>query len=120
VAAEYVIGHVDELPTGTHKVLEVGGREIGVFNVAGHYYALPSNCLHQNGPLCRGSVSGTIDSTAEGGWKPTWVREGEIIICPWHTMEFDIITGRCLAEPRRHLPTYEVTVVDSEIRVSIP
>jgi nitrite reductase/ring-hydroxylating ferredoxin subunit len=88
--------------------------------VRGSFYALPNNCLHQNGPLCSGSVSGTVEATAEAGWKPRWVREGEIVICPWHTMEFDIITGRCLAEPRRRLPTYTVTVVDSEIRVSIP
>jgi nitrite reductase/ring-hydroxylating ferredoxin subunit len=120
VAAEYRVGRVDELPSGTHKVLQVGGREIGVFNVAGSFYALPSNCLHQNGPLCRGSVSGTIESRREAAWKPTWVREGEIIICPWHTMEFEIATGQCLAEPRRRIPTYKVTVVDSEIRVTIP
>jgi nitrite reductase (NADH) small subunit len=120
VAAEYLVARVEDLPSGTHKVLQVGGREIGVFNVAGSYYALPSNCLHQNGPLCRGSVSGTIESRAESAWKPTWVREGEIIICPWHTMEFDITTGQCLAEPRRRIPTYKVTVVDSEIRVTIP
>jgi len=120
VATEYLVARVDDLPNGTHKVFRVGGREIGVFNVAGSYYALPSNCLHQNGPLCRGSVSGTIESRAESAWKPTWVREGEIIICPWHTMEFDITTGRCLAEPRRRVPTYKVTVVGSEIRVAIP
>ncbi|HEX4486078.1 MAG TPA: Rieske 2Fe-2S domain-containing protein [Terriglobales bacterium] len=120
MAAEYVVGRVDDLPEGTHRVCEVGGREIGVFNVKGSYYALPSNCYHQNGPLCRGAVSGTIEATLETGWKPTWVREGEIIICPWHTMEFDITTGRCLAEPRRRVPTYKVTVVNSEIKVSIP
>lgn len=118
--AEYVVARVEELPEGTHKVFHVGGREIGIFNVAGQYYALRNNCLHQNGPLCRGSVSGTVQATAKDGWKPAWVREGEIVICPWHTMEYDITTGRCLAEPRRRLTTYTVRVIDSEIRVSIP
>jgi nitrite reductase/ring-hydroxylating ferredoxin subunit len=118
--AEYVVSRIDELPEGTHKVFQVAGREIGIFNVAGRYYALPNNCLHQNGPLCKGSVSGTVESSAKTGWKPAWVREGEIIICPWHTMEFDITSGRCLAEPRRRIATYPVTVVDSEIRVSLP
>ena len=120
MATEYMIAHVNDLPVGTHKVFKVGGREIGVFNLAGRYYALPNNCIHQNGPLCRGSVSGTIEASAASGWKPTWVHEGEIIICPWHTMEFDIATGRCLAEPRRFIPTYSVMVIGSEIRVSIP
>jgi nitrite reductase/ring-hydroxylating ferredoxin subunit len=120
MAAEYVVARVDDLPSGTHKIFQAGGREIGVFNIEGRYYAIPNNCLHQAGPLCKGSVSGTVESSAETGWKPTWVREGQIIICPWHTMEFDIATGRCLAEPRRRISTYAVTVVDSEIRVNIP
>jgi nitrite reductase (NADH) small subunit len=120
VPAEYVVARAESLPVGTHRVFQVGGREIGVFNVGGHFYALPSNCLHQNGPLCQGAVSGTVEASADTGWKPTWVREGEIVICPWHAMEFDIPTGRCLAEPRRRIPTYKVTVVDSEIRVSVP
>jgi len=53
-----------------------------------------NNCFHQNGPLCRGLTSGTIEANESTGWKPTWVREGEIVICPWHTLEFDIKTGR--------------------------
>lgn len=120
MASEYLIGHTHELPPGTHKVVTAGGREIGIFNVAGRYYAIPNNCLHQNGPLCRGAVSGTIETSAEAGWKPVWAREGEIVVCPWHSMEFDITNGRCLAEPRRRIPTYAVTVVDSEIKISIP
>ncbi len=120
MAAEYVVARVGDLPEGAHKVFQVGGREIGIFNVAGRYYALPNHCLHQNGPLCRGSVSGTIETNLETDWRPTWVREGEIVVCPWHTMEFDIITGRCLAQPRKRIATYPVKVVNSEITVSMP
>jgi nitrite reductase (NADH) small subunit len=120
MSAEYVIARLDELTEGSHKVTYAGGREIGVFNVQGHYYALPNNCFHQNGPLCRGSVSGTVESREENEWRPTWVREGEVIICPWHTLEFDIKTGQCLADPRRRLPTYQVKVVGSEIRLIMP
>jgi nitrite reductase (NADH) small subunit len=120
VASEYVVASVDALPQGTHKVFHVGGREIGVFNVAGQYYALPNYCLHQNGPLCRGSVSGTVEANAGSGWKPKWGSEGQIVTCPWHGLEFDITSGRCLAEPRKRIPTYKVTVVNSEITVIIP
>ena len=120
MAAEYLVTTVEDLPEGSHKVFQVGGREIGIFNVGGRYYALPSNCFHQNGPLCRGAVSGTVEATAQSGWKPVWTREGEIVICPWHSMEFDITTGHCLSEPRRRIPTYKVTSVNSEIRILIP
>jgi 3-phenylpropionate/trans-cinnamate dioxygenase ferredoxin subunit len=115
-----VVANIDELPVGAHKVVNAGGREIGVFNVLGNYYALPNNCFHQNGPLCRGSISGTVEANESTGWKPTWVREGEVVICPWHTLEFDIKTGRCLADPRHRLPTYKVKVIETEIRVTIP
>jgi nitrite reductase/ring-hydroxylating ferredoxin subunit len=120
VASEYTVARVDEVPEGTHKVIQAAGREIGIFNISGCYYALPNHCFHQNGPLCRGSVSGTIESTEESSWRPTWVREGEVIVCPWHTLEFDIKTGRCLAAPRHRLPTYQVEVVGSEIKLTLP
>ncbi len=120
MSSEHVVANVDEVPEGKHKVVQVGAREIGVFNVHGNYYALPNNCFHQNGPLCRGSISGTVEASEATGWKPTWGREGEVIICPWHTLEFDIKTGRCLADPRRRLPTYKVEVVGSEIKLTLP
>ncbi len=120
MSAEYLVAKLEEVPIGEHKIVNAGGREIGLFNVQGTYYALPNNCFHQNGPLCRGSVSGTVEASEATDWKPTWVREGEVVICPWHTLEFDIKTGQCLADPRHRLPTYKVQIVDSEIKVTIP
>ena len=66
---EYVVGKVDDIPDGEHVVVEVRGRELGIFNVRGQYYALPNACFHQNGPVCRGAVSGTVISNADTGWK---------------------------------------------------
>jgi len=113
----YVVGQVADLPEGAHMVVEVRGRAVGVFNVHGQYYALPNACFHQNGPLCQGAVSGTVVATAETGWRRTWTAEGEIIVCPWHALEFDITTGQCLAYPKRRLPTWEVKVDGDEITV---
>ena len=53
------IGPADAIPPGSHRVVEVNGRQIGVFNIDGEFYALPNACFHQNGPLCRGMLSGT-------------------------------------------------------------
>ena len=39
---------------GERKLVEIGGRSIGVFNVDGEYYALRNRCPHQGGPLCDG------------------------------------------------------------------
>ena len=71
---EVVVGRLADFPAGTHKVVQAGGREIGVFNVDGRFYGLPNLCPHQTGPLCEGrSATGTLRADAESGWRPRWV-----------------------------------------------
>ena len=106
---------VDELPEGDHKVVKVGSKEIGIFNVRGSFYAIPNACFHQNGPLCLGAISGTLRAGEDTSWKPEWVQDGEVIVCPWHSLEFNVITGQCIAYPRKKLPTYQLRVENGEI-----
>ena len=107
--AEYVAGGVDDFPPGTHRVVRLGRVEVGVFNVAGRFYALPNICPHQFGPLCAGTVSGTTACSAETDWQTAWVRDGEIVTCPWHGLELDITTGKSLSSPRLRVRTYPVS-----------
>ncbi|MCC6178908.1 MAG: Rieske (2Fe-2S) protein [Chloroflexi bacterium] len=119
MATTYDVGRVEDLPSGTSTIVTVRGIEIGIFNVAGTYYALPNLCIHQWGPLCAGKVSGTLAASAERDWQYEWVREGEIVICPWHALEFDITSGQCLAYPRVKLRRYPVAVEDGIVRVVV-
>jgi len=116
---EHIVGNSADVPEGAHIVVEVNGREIGLFNVRGHYYALLNHCFHQNGPVCRGAVSGTLDANAETGWQKVWTREGEIVICPWHALEFSILTGECLAFPDKRVPRFPVKVEDGFIKLTV-
>ena len=113
----YLVARVEDVPEGRHIVVEVRGREIGLFNVRGRYYALPNVCFHQNGPLCRGATSGTVVANAETNWQRAWVAEGEIIVCPWHALEYNVTSGQCLAYPRRRLPMWEVQIEGDQIQV---
>ena len=115
--AEHVLGPAAGFPPGTHRVVTVRRLEIGVFNVGGRYYALPNVCTHQFGPLCEGTVEGTTACSAATGWRYEWVRDGEIVTCPWHGLEFDITTGRCLAVPKIRLRSYPVTVEDGQVKL---
>lgn len=115
---EYIVGNVDEYPEGTHKVVEIKGREIGVFNINHRFYAVPNLCPHQVGPLCTGKVSGTFVTNKETNWKQTWQKAGEIVTCPWHGLEFHVPTGQCLAFPIK-LRTYEVVVENNEVKLLI-
>jgi nitrite reductase/ring-hydroxylating ferredoxin subunit len=104
-----IIGRVSELPPGERRVVEVDGRSIGVFNVHGQYYALRNRCPHQGAPLCLGAIKGMALPSKPGEY--LWGREGEILRCPWHGWEFDILTGQSIFNPHRiRVRTYEVTV----------
>jgi nitrite reductase (NADH) small subunit len=117
----YVVGMESELPPGSRRIISVGTHGIGVFNVNGTYYALKNVCPHQGGPLCLGSLEGTAISVAgpDGGDRIAWVREGEILCCPWHRWEFDISTGKPLFPSKMRVATYKVTVETSPSEPSV-
>jgi nitrite reductase/ring-hydroxylating ferredoxin subunit len=117
VSAEHVVCRADELPPGERRLVRLGDRSIGVFNVAGSFYALHDRCPHHGGPLCRGRVGGTTASPA--GYELQQVRDGEILRCAWHGWEFEISSGRMLADPRVRARTYPVEVLDGEVVVRL-
>ena len=117
---EHVVGEVSDFPEGSHKVVKVGRREIGVFNIRGEFYGLPNVCPHQTGPLCEGKPAlGTLVANAEGGWKFEWVHDGEIVACPWHGLEYHVPTGKCIAHPNVNLRSYEVVAEDGKVKVRL-
>jgi nitrite reductase (NADH) small subunit len=115
---EVVVCPTADLPPGSRKLVRVGAVEVGVFNVAGAYYALPNICIHQFGPLCEGQISGTVMARAQENFRLTWLKEGEVVVCPWHGLEFDLTTGRCLAFPKVKLRAYKVRVEGEQVLVS--
>jgi nitrite reductase/ring-hydroxylating ferredoxin subunit len=94
---KYVVGTVEEIAPGTHKIVEVGGRSIGVYNVNGEYFAILNRCPHQAGPLCKGNTYGFLKSGGVGEYE--YSRPGEIVRCPWHGWEFDVRTGQSWFDP---------------------
>lgn len=116
---DHIIGRVDELPEGARRIVRAGKLEVGVFNVGGRYYALPNVCAHQFGPLCEGRITGTLVATRETRWRPAWVQEGQILVCPWHALEFDITTGRCIAYPKVKLRQFPVRVEGERVIVAV-
>ena len=104
----FVVGKAADLPPRSRRIVSVNGREIGVFNVKGSYYALRNLCPHQSAPLCLGELTGLAVSDEPG--EIEWTREGEILRCPWHGWEFDILNGRTVFESRARVKTYDVRV----------
>ncbi len=109
----YVVAHTKELPPGERRIVTVRGHEIGVFNISGEYFALLNYCPHRAGPLCRGRLRPLVTST--GHPQIGHERENEILKCPWHQWEFDIRTGKALADPKLAVRTYEVTQEEEQV-----
>jgi nitrite reductase/ring-hydroxylating ferredoxin subunit len=88
-----------------------------VFNVGGRFYALHDGCPHRGGPLCAGRIGGT--TLPARGYAFAYGREGSILRCPWHGWEFEVASGRALADPAVRARTYPVDVVEGEVVVSL-
>ena len=92
-----------ELPNGARKIVEIDGRAIAVFNIAGAYYAIADVCSHDDGPVAEGDL---YDYEIE---------------CPRHGAHFDVRTGKVLSFPAIvDIPAYPVKVEGDEILVGLP
>jgi len=109
------VAHVSELMPGSMKLVEVKGLSIGLFNVHGEFVAVLNLCPHELAPVCRGRLGGTTLPSPPGEYR--WGREGEIIACPWHGWEFDLLTGKALADTKARLKRYDVVVKDDVVFV---
>lgn len=114
------VGDLSDFPEGSHKVVKVGGRQIGIFNIKGEFYGLPNVCPHQTGPLCEAKITtGTLIANKETGWKSEWIHDKEIIVCPWHGLEYHVPTGQSMAYKNIRLRRYEVIVEDDKVKVRL-
>ena len=115
-ATKHVVCTVDELPPGERKLIDLGGRSIGVFNVAGTYRAIRNACPHHGAPLCLGSPS--LLMLASDPYEYVLSDDHWILRCPWHGYEFDLETGRTVFDPDElRVKVYPVTVEDGQVVV---
>jgi len=112
-ARRYVAARVADIPPGRRLIVDLAGRSIGIFNVAGAFYAVRNSCPHQGGPLCLGPTVGLATSSRPG--LIDYTREGEILRCPWHGWEFDLATGRSIFDPTRtRVRSYAVEIIPAD------
>jgi len=105
----YPVCPAADLDTGDRRLVEIEGREIGLFNVDGEYYALRNVCPHKRAPLCEGTLTGL--RLADTPDEVRTEREGEILQCPWHGWEFDITDGSLIVDPGgMRARTYDVSI----------
>lgn len=116
MAVHYVL-EAGDVPDGGRAIVNVEGREIGIYRIDGQYYAIHNYCPHQGAPLCAGIVCGT--TMPSDVYRYEYGRNGEIVRCPWHGWEFDIKTGKALFNDKIRTRSYRVEVRDGKIGIVI-
>jgi len=101
---EYLeIAPASELPNGERLFVEVEGKAIVIFNIAGQFFAIGDICSHDDGPVGEGDI------------------EGHTITCPRHGGEFNIQTGKAVQLPAVvDIPAYPVKVEGGMIQIGLP
>lgn len=75
------VARVEELPSGSRRVVDIDGIAVAVFNLDGNYCAIEDTCTHDGGELASGELI------------------GEEIVCPRHGARFNLRTGAVTAPP---------------------
>jgi nitrite reductase/ring-hydroxylating ferredoxin subunit len=82
--------------------VEIGDRQIALFNLGGQIYAIDDTCPHNGGPLCEGSI------------------DREEVECPWHGSRFNIKTGAVTAPPAVDgVARYNVRVTGDDVEIEL-
>jgi nitrite reductase/ring-hydroxylating ferredoxin subunit len=92
-----------EVPDGSMKAAMLDGEEIVVANIGGRCFAFGGICTHEQAPLSEGML------------------DGQRVICPWHSSEFDVTTGAVIDGPADEpIPVFKVEMIGDTIRVLKP
>ena len=104
------------IPLREGRQVDLGDREIAIFNLGGRFAAVDAACPHRGGPLCDGIVTGSGEpSLACAGLT------GHAVVCPLHGWKIDLETGHVLKpDVPVKVQVYEVVVRDGIVEVEIP
>ena len=85
--------------------MQIGDREIAIFNLGDRLLATSNRCPHKGGPLCDGIITGAS------------------VVCPLHAWKVNLEDGtvqRPASESPRCIETYPVRVDAGVIVVAVP
>jgi nitrite reductase (NADH) small subunit len=103
------IGAVDEFVDARPRTIYHQKRAIGIIRYRGRFLAIRGLCPHQLGPLSEGPVRSKL-KISERSNELEVDADSPVIACPWHGWEFDVQTGRMIADQSFRVQTYAVRV----------
>ncbi len=95
------VARTADCPSGSVSELIVEDRVVALVSMEGEFVALDGVCPHQGGPLGQGEL-------CDG-----------VVTCPWHGWQFDVRTGRNLANSNIVQPRLPVRVEGDTIYMDV-
>ena len=96
---------LENIPAREGRAVQIGDREIAIFNLGDRLLATSNRCPHKSGPLCDGIITGAS------------------VVCPLHAWKVNLSDGcveRPASEKERCIETYPVRVDEGIVVVSVP
>ena len=103
--ADYTaVAQVADIPQGSCKALEVGGRNIIVAHLEDGFHVVENRCSH---------AASQLDATR--------ILKGGQLLCPLHGARFDICSGAAKTAPAfRPIATYKCRVANGMVEAAVP
>jgi nitrite reductase/ring-hydroxylating ferredoxin subunit len=109
-----LVGSRAELTDGTQRIISIDdATEVGVIAHNGELYSYENRCSHQGGPVCEGTVIGLVEPRLGSDGEMLGERFSDSephLVCPWHGVEFRLLTGECVTIPGARLRRYALEV----------
>ncbi len=101
--AEFVkAAKTTEIEPGQARLVDVKGKAIALFNVAGQFFAIDNTCTHRGGSLAEGKIS------------------GHEVTCPLHGARFNVRTGEVVSPPaQKQVGRYGVRVSGMDVEIEV-
>jgi nitrite reductase (NADH) small subunit len=96
------VTRTESIPLREGRAVQIGDREIAIFNLGDRFVACDNACPHRGGPLADGIVSGNT------------------VVCPLHAYKICLDTGNVIKpDVCVRVDTYEVRVEDGVVLVAL-
>ena len=96
------VTEIENIPLREGRAVQIGDREIAIFNLGGTFVATDNACPHRGGPLADGIVSGTH------------------VVCPLHAYRVCLESGNVTKpEVCVKVDTYEVRIENGVVMVDV-
>lgn len=113
----YSLFPADELQPGELRAASLNGISVVVIKTpSGALRALRNVCSHHGAPLSDGRLQPVVIGDDVGRYE---ISDDRMMVrCPWHGYEFDVDSGRCLADPEHaRVKAYPVTIEEGMVCV---